>query len=112
MVLSILSETTRPTRSLRWPRWRFVSGIVDSGSLAAQLGNSGLDPRDVAAQTAQSRRLFQLGAGLLQPQIKQFLAQVAALDRQLDQRVILQVGHFHRSLTCSSQVVAGDKPGF
>src|SRR5437016_4646913 len=92
MVLFILSETTSPTRSLRWPRCRFVSGIFNSGGLAAQFGNSGFNSGDVAAQQPEPRRFFQLGAGLLQAQVKQFLAQVAALGRQLDQRQILQFG--------------------
>src|SRR6266540_1636134 len=95
MVLSILSETTSPTRSLRWPRCRFVSGIFNSGGLSAQFGNTGFNSRDIAAQHPEPRRFFQLGTGLLEPQVKQFLAQVAPLGRQLDQCQILQFGRVH-----------------
>ena len=87
MVLAILFEITSPTRSLRLPRGPvrvLVSAILEGlGVCVAQLRHSGLDARNIAAQHSQARRLLQLGAGLLQPQVEQFLAQIAVLRRSV-----------------------------
>ena len=51
----------------------------------AQLRDAGFNARDVTAQGAQARRLFKLGAGLLQSQIEYLLAPVPAIGHQLRQ---------------------------
>ena len=92
MVLAILLEMTSPTRSLRLPRaaagavvgCRCRSSLSHTKSIRRAVflrscGDAGFDARDVAAQGAQARGLFQLRAGLLQAQIEHLLAQVAAL---------------------------------
>ena len=54
--------------------------------LGAQLGEPGFQARDIAAQHAHAGRMLQLAAGLLEAELKQLLAQVAALDRQFRRR--------------------------
>src|SRR5437867_4003983 len=98
MVLAILFETTSPTRSLRCARgfWIWVSDIGKWGLLGlarvAQHGELRLDARDVAAQRPQAGRLLQLRARLLQAQVENLLAQIAAQGRQLDDRRVLDFG--------------------
>src|ERR1041384_8101948 len=95
MVLAIFAEMTSPTRSLRLPRLSTLFSTVSGISkflgrllrfLVPQFRNFRFDARDVAANRAQASRLLELAARVLQAQVKNFLAQVAALGRELLRR--------------------------
>lgn len=60
-----------------------------SGSFLAELRNSSFDAGDVAAQSVKARRFFELRAGLLQAQIENLLAQIAAVGEELGKRLFL-----------------------
>ena len=68
----------------------------------AQLRNPRFNARDVATQRAQAARLFELRAGLLQPQIKYFLPQIPAVRQQLGRGLflnLLSLGLFHDGIS-------------
>jgi hypothetical protein len=102
MVFDILLAMTSPTRSLRLvlstavPTGRVELGVESDiqtglGRFFAQSGYAGFDAGNIAAQRAQASRFFELGAGLLQAQVKDFLAQVASVRSQLFQRFFLNL---------------------
>jgi len=60
-----------------------------SGSFITELRNSGFDAGDVAAEGVKARGLFELGAGLLEAQIENLLAHVAAISKKFGKRLFL-----------------------
>jgi len=59
-----------------------VSGIgkrVESGRFGMELGETGFEAGNIAAQGAHFGGVLELAAGLLEAQLEKFLAQVAAL---------------------------------
>jgi len=53
-----------------------------SGGLFAKLREARFNAGDIPAEGVQPRRLLKLGARLLQPQIKNFLADIPAVREQ------------------------------
>jgi hypothetical protein len=53
------------------------------------LGKSGFDTSDVAAKSVKARGFFELSTGLLEAQIENLLAQIAAIRHEFGKRLFL-----------------------
>src|SRR5882762_6861557 len=86
-----------PESAAEQPNFRATEFILSS--FFAELGETSFDPGDVAAERVQPGRLFELGAGLLQPQVENLLADVPAIGEQLRLGLFLNLfslRFFHR----------------
>jgi hypothetical protein len=78
------------------------------------LGNTGFDSSNVAAESAKAGGFFQLGAGLLEAQIENFLAQIPAFSVQFSRGFLLNVFalFFLHNPNVGRALVTGNKFGF
>src|SRR6266571_1110276 len=65
-----------------------------SCGFVAKLRNPGFNAGNVAAQCAEAARFFELGAGLLQPEIENVVPEIAAIGQQLRHRLFLNLFAF------------------
>jgi hypothetical protein len=70
------------------PTFQYSSSSF-SGGFFAELGKSGFDTSDVAAKSVKARGFFELSTGLLEAQIENLLAQIAAIRHEFGKRLFL-----------------------
>jgi hypothetical protein len=79
------------------------------------LGNTGFDAGDVAAKSVKARRFFELSAGLLEAEIENLLAHVAAICHEFGKRLFLDFFAlilFHKIKSFPRSLMPRNKLGF